>query len=154
MNPEADPQGDGFQILQSLIAVGTGGVTGRGLMQGVQKLFYLPEPHTDFIYAVIGEEIGLVGTTLVLIAFVVITWRGLRIALPLPGSVRQLPGDGADRNDCRAGVHQHERRARAVADQGDPAALRQRGRLLAAHQPDRDGDPAEPVAARILCERR
>ena len=50
-------------------------------MQGVQKLFYLPEPHTDFIYAVIGEELGLVGTTLVLVAFVVITWRGLRIAL-------------------------------------------------------------------------
>jgi cell division protein FtsW len=84
MNPDADPLGDGFQILQSLIAVGTGGVTGAGLMQGVQKLFYLPEPHTDFIYAVIGEETGLVGTTLVLIAFVVITWRGLRIALRSP----------------------------------------------------------------------
>jgi len=84
MNPEADPLGDGFQILQSLIAVGTGGMTGTGLMQGVQKLFYLPEPHTDFIYAVIGEEIGLVGTTLVLIAFAVITWRGLRIALRSP----------------------------------------------------------------------
>jgi cell division protein FtsW len=81
LNPDADPLGDGFQILQSLIAVGTGGLTGMGLMQGVQKLFYLPEPHTDFIYAVIGEEMGLVGTTLVLVAFAVITWRGLRIAL-------------------------------------------------------------------------
>jgi len=81
LNPEADPLGDGFQILQSLIAVGTGGVTGTGLMQGVQKLFYLPEPHTDFIYAVIAEELGLIGTTLVLAAFLVITWRGLRIAL-------------------------------------------------------------------------
>ena len=58
-NPEADPLGDGFQVMQSLIAVGTGGVFGRGLMGGVQKLFYLPEPHTDFIYAVIGEELGL-----------------------------------------------------------------------------------------------
>ena len=84
LNPEADPLNQGFQILQSLIAVGTGGVTGAGLMQGVQKLFYLPEPHTDFIYAVIGEETGLVGTTLVLVAFVVITWRGLRIALRSP----------------------------------------------------------------------
>ena len=54
----SDPLGDGFQIIQSLIAVGTGGVFGRGLMDGVQKLFYLPEPHTDFIYAVIGEELG------------------------------------------------------------------------------------------------
>jgi cell division protein FtsW len=84
LNPEADPLGGGFQILQSLIAVGTGGLTGTGLMQGVQKLFYLPEPHTDFIYAVIGEEAGLVGTTMVLIAFAVITWRGLRVALRSP----------------------------------------------------------------------
>jgi cell division protein FtsW len=86
MHPEADPQGDGFQILQSLIAVGTGGVTGRGLMQGVQKLFYLPEGHTDFIYAVISEELGLVGATLVLAAFALVTWRGLRIASRAPDS--------------------------------------------------------------------
>lgn len=80
-NPWADPLGDGFQIIQSRIAVGTGGVFGRGLMAGVQKLFYLPEPHTDFIYAVIGEELGLVGSTCVLACFVVIAWRGLRIAM-------------------------------------------------------------------------
>jgi cell division protein FtsW len=79
-DPWADPLGDGFQIIQSLIAVGTGGVFGKGLMAGVQKLFYLPEPHTDFIYAVIGEELGLVGATGVLICFCVIAWRGLRIA--------------------------------------------------------------------------
>ena len=58
LDPWADPLGDGFQIIQSLIAVGTGGVFGKGLMAGVQKLFYLPEPHTDFIYAVIAEETG------------------------------------------------------------------------------------------------
>jgi cell division protein FtsW len=79
-DPWADPLGDGFQIIQSLIAVGTGGVFGRGLMAGVQKLFYLPEPHTDFIFAVIGEELGLVGATGVLVCFCVIAWRGLRIA--------------------------------------------------------------------------
>ena len=56
--PWADPLGDGFQVIQSLIAVGTGGSFGKGLMGGVQKLFYLPEPHTDFIFAVIGEELG------------------------------------------------------------------------------------------------
>ena len=61
LDPWADPLGDGFQLIQSTIAVGAGGVFGRGLMAGVQKLFYLPEPHTDFIYAVIGEELGLVG---------------------------------------------------------------------------------------------
>src|SRR5262245_8057123 len=80
-NPWADPLGSGFQIIQSEIAVGTGGLFGRGLMAGVQKLFYLPEPHTDFIYAVIGEELGLIGTTGVLVCFCVIAWRGLRIAL-------------------------------------------------------------------------
>jgi cell division protein FtsW len=66
LDPWADPLGDGFQIIQSLIAVGTGGVFGKGLMNGVQKLFYLPEPHTDFIYAVISEETGLIGAFLAL----------------------------------------------------------------------------------------
>jgi cell division protein FtsW len=81
LDPWADPLGDGFQIIQSLIAVGTGGVFGRGLMEGVQKLFYLPEPHTDFIFAVIGEELGLLGATGVLACFCLIGWRGLRIAM-------------------------------------------------------------------------
>jgi len=80
-DPWADPLGDGFQIIQSLVAVGTGGVFGRGLMGGVQKLFYLPEPHTDFIYAVIGEELGLIGATAILLCFCVIAWRGLRISV-------------------------------------------------------------------------
>jgi cell division protein FtsW len=79
-DPWADPLGDGFQIIQSLVAVGTGGVFGRGLMGGVQKLFYLPEPHTDFIYAVISEELGLAGATVILLCFCVIAWRGLRIS--------------------------------------------------------------------------
>jgi cell division protein FtsW len=84
LNPWDDPLGDGFQIIQSLIAVGTGGVFGRGLMAGVQKLFYLPYPHTDFIYAVIGEELGLVGATVVLACFCVIAWRGMRTAMRAP----------------------------------------------------------------------
>jgi len=81
LDPWSDPLGDGFQIIQSMIAVGTGGVFGKGLMNGVQKLFYLPEPHTDFIFAVIGEELGLIGASAVLICFGVIAWRGLRIAM-------------------------------------------------------------------------
>ncbi len=84
LDPYADPLGDGFQIIQSLIAVGTGGVTGRGLMGGVQKLFFLPEPHTDFIYAVIAEELGFIGAALVLACFCVIAWRGVRTALHAP----------------------------------------------------------------------
>jgi cell division protein FtsW len=84
LNPWEDPLGDGFQIIQSLIAVGTGGVTGKGLMGGVQKLFYLPEPHTDFIFSVISEELGLIGATLVVICFCIITWRGLRVTMRAP----------------------------------------------------------------------
>ena len=81
LNPWEDPLGDGFQLIQSTIAVGAGGVFGRGLMAGIQKLFYLPEPHTDFIYAVIGEELGLIGALGILACFGVIAWRGMRIAL-------------------------------------------------------------------------
>jgi cell division protein FtsW len=86
MDPWADPLGDGFQIIQSLIAVGTGGVFGKGLMNGVQKLFYLPEPFTDFIYSVISEETGLIGATFIVACFCVIAWRGLRTAMRAPDS--------------------------------------------------------------------
>ena len=84
LDPWSDPQGSGYQMIQSMIAVGTGGFFGRGLMGGVQKLFYLPEPHNDFIYAVIAEELGLIGATTVLACFCVITWRGLRTAMRAP----------------------------------------------------------------------
>jgi cell division protein FtsW len=84
LDPWADRLGDGFQIIQSLIAIGTGGLTGKGLMAGVQKLFYLPEPHTDFIFAVISEELGLVGATIAIACFCVIAWRGMRTAMRAP----------------------------------------------------------------------
>jgi cell division protein FtsW len=78
LNPYADRQKTGFHIIQSLIAVGTGGITGTGLMEGKQKLFYLPEPHTDFIFAVTAEELGLVGAIFVVALFAVFLWRGMR----------------------------------------------------------------------------
>jgi len=81
LNPYADPQGRGFHMIQSLIAVSTGGITGLGLMEGKQKLFYLPEPHTDFIFAVTAEELGLVGAMAVIILFAIFLWRGTRAAL-------------------------------------------------------------------------
>ena len=84
LDPWSDPQGSGYQMIQSMIAVGTGGFFGRGLMGGVQKLFYLPEPHNDFIYAVIAEDLGWIGATTVLACFCVITWRGLRTAARAP----------------------------------------------------------------------
>jgi cell division protein FtsW len=86
LNPESDPLGAGFQILQSEIAVGTGGLFGQGLMQGRQKMRFLPEAHTDFIFAVICEEAGLIGGCLIAIVFGVILWRGLATALRAPDS--------------------------------------------------------------------
>ncbi|MFZ0139098.1 MAG: putative lipid II flippase FtsW [Candidatus Sulfotelmatobacter sp.] len=78
INPYAERQKAGFHLIQSLIAVGTGGITGTGLMEGKQKLFYLPEPHTDFIFAVTAEELGLVGALFVVTLFAVFLWRGMR----------------------------------------------------------------------------
>jgi cell division protein FtsW len=83
VDPEADPRGTGFHILQSLIAVGTGGFHGLGLMEGRQKLFYLPEPHTDFIFANVCEELGLIGALLIVGLFVALGYRGLRAAFLL-----------------------------------------------------------------------
>jgi cell division protein FtsW len=80
LNPMADPQGSGFQLRQSLIAFGRGGLDGVGLGDSVQKLFYLPEPHTDFMYAVLGEETGLLGTGGVLFLYAVVLYRGFAIA--------------------------------------------------------------------------
>ena len=84
LDPWADPLDGGYHIIQSLIAVGSGGVFGRGLMGGIQKLFFLPEPQTDFIFAVIAEELGLIGATFVVLCFAVIAWRGLRAATSAP----------------------------------------------------------------------
>jgi len=81
LDPYSDPQGRGFHIIQSLIAVSTGGITGVGLMEGKQKLFYLPEPHTDFIFAVTAEELGLVGAMVIVLLFAIFLWRGVRTAL-------------------------------------------------------------------------
>ena len=90
LDPTSDPQGAGFQLLQSLIAVGSGGFTGVGLMESKQKLFYLPEAHTDFIYAVICEELGFIGAMAVLALFVIYGWRGMRAAFGAPDGFGRL----------------------------------------------------------------
>ena len=81
LDPWRDPQGSGFHIIQSLYALGSGGLLGVGLGQGRQKLLYIPEQHTDFIFAVLGEELGFVGTVLVIGLFLLFIWRGLRVAI-------------------------------------------------------------------------
>ena len=83
-NPEADPLKTGFQIIQSKIAVGSGGIAGHGLMLGRQKMRFLPEGHTDFIFAVIGEELGFFGCLFVVALFGIVLWRGIRTAMRAP----------------------------------------------------------------------
>ena len=95
LHPDADPQGGGFQLLQSLIAVGSGGFSGVGLMGSRQKLFYLPEAHTDFIFAVLCEELGFLGGMVVLALFVIYAWRGIRTALAAPDDFGRLLALGA-----------------------------------------------------------
>ncbi len=81
LNPWSDQDGAGYQIIQSFLAFGSGGVFGRGLGEGRQKLLFLPERHSDFIYAVIGEELGLLGALAIVVLFFVILWRGVKISL-------------------------------------------------------------------------
>ncbi|MFH0840197.1 MAG: putative lipid II flippase FtsW [Candidatus Omnitrophota bacterium] len=80
INPWKDPKGTGFQIIQSFVALGSGGLLGVGLGNSTQKLFYLPESHTDFIFSIIGEELGLLGASLIVILFAVFVWQGMTLA--------------------------------------------------------------------------
>lgn len=81
LNPWDDPLGDGFQIIQSLYAIGPGKLMGLGLGNSLQKYFYLPEPQTDFIFSIVAEELGFIGGTFVIILFGIMFWRGVKIAL-------------------------------------------------------------------------
>jgi cell division protein FtsW len=84
LNPDNDPLGAGFQVRQSILAVASGGIQGTSLGEGRQKLFFLPEPHTDFIFAVVGEELGLLGSAAVIVLFGILFWRGVRAAAGAP----------------------------------------------------------------------
>ncbi|HRZ87197.1 MAG TPA: putative lipid II flippase FtsW [bacterium] len=94
LDPWKDPQGSGFQIIQSFIALGSGGLFGVGLGQSRQKLFYLPEAHTDFIFSIIGEELGLVGTLAVVVLFILFLYLGARIVLRAADYFGQLLSAG------------------------------------------------------------
>ncbi|HEX2254692.1 MAG TPA: putative lipid II flippase FtsW [Thermoanaerobaculia bacterium] len=94
LDPEADPLGAGYQVLQSLIAVGTGGVFGLGLGNSIQKLFYLPYAHSDFIYSILAEELGLLGAGAVVLLFLALSWRGLRAAFHAPDAFGRYLGLG------------------------------------------------------------
>lgn len=90
LNPWADRKGTGFQIIQSFIALGSGGLFGVGLGQSRQKLFYLPASHTDFIFSIIGEELGFIGTASIVILFTLFVWQGMKIVFKAPEMFEKL----------------------------------------------------------------
>ncbi|WP_338825306.1 putative peptidoglycan glycosyltransferase FtsW [Moorella humiferrea] len=94
LNPWADPQGNGWQTIQSLLAIGSGGLFGTGLGEGRQKLYYLPENHTDFIFAILSEELGFIGAAFVVILFLLLIWRGFQTAFKAPDTFGSLLAAG------------------------------------------------------------
>ena len=124
LDPWSDAQGAGFQIVQATIGIGSGGFTGAGLGEGVGKVSYLPEAHTDMIFAVIGEELGLVGATFVIAAFALLAIAGLPDRDALPGPLREAPRRRDHGARLRAGGDQPRCRARDRSADGNPAAVR------------------------------
>ncbi len=90
LDPFQDPTDTGYQIVNSLYAIGSGGIFGKGIGQSIQKNLYIPEPHTDFIFSVLAEELGFIGSITVLVLFLVIIWRGIRIAMHAPDTLGSL----------------------------------------------------------------
>ena len=131
LDPWKDAEGAGFQNVQAIIGIGSGGVTGEGLGQGIQKVNFLPEAHTDMIFAVVGEELGLVGSALVIAAFAVFAWAGFRWR----SRCRDPSGSGSRPGSRRSSAprpRQPRRGPRARAAHRDPAAVRLVRRLVAA----------------------
>lgn len=93
-NPWADPLGKGFQAIQSLYAIGSGGIFGLGLGRSRQKFLYLPDAHNDFIFSILGEELGFIGVTIVLLLFLILIWRGLKVAMSSPDMFGSLLATG------------------------------------------------------------
>jgi cell division protein FtsW len=94
LNPWSDKRGTGFQIIQSFVALGSGGLFGVGLGQSRQKLFYLPASHTDFIFSIIGEELGFIGTAAIVMLFGIFVWQGMKIAFKAVGTFERITSLG------------------------------------------------------------
>ena len=147
LDPWADPFKGGFQLTQSLIAIGRGGWFGVGLGASVQKLFYLPEAHTDFLFAVLAEELGLAGVVATLALFLALAWRAFVIARRAYDAGLKFPcylAAGFGLWLGGAGVHQHRREHGGAADQGSDVAAHE----LWTQQSDRDASLARHRAAR------
>lgn len=94
INPWSDPLGKGFQTIQSLLAIGSGGILGRGIGQSRQKYLWVPEPHNDFIFSIVCEELGLIGAVVIILLFCLLVWRGFTIAMHAPDKFGSLMAIG------------------------------------------------------------
>ena len=141
LHPWHDAQGSGFQIVQAMIGMGSGGIFGAGLGNGIAKLFYLPEAPTDMMLANIGEELGLIGVTCVIFAYMVFAYAGLRIALELPRSVRKAARGRPDDARLRPGDGEHRRGDGARPADRNPAAVPLLRRLEPRGTARQRGDP-------------
>ena len=130
LNPGADPQGSGYQARQARFALANGGVFGDGLGQGTAKWNYLPNAHNDFIFAIIGEELGFVGAAGLLCLFGLFAYTGMRIARRSADPFLRLLTATATHVGARAGVHQRRLRHRAAAGDRAAAAADLRGRNI------------------------
>ena len=153
LDPWAFRRDVGYQITESLISVGSGGVTGLGLGDGRQKLFFLPEAHTDFILSIVGEELGLMGVLFVIAAFGVLVLARLAHRVPRARRVRRVPGVRHHDHVRPAGAGEHRRRAGLAADQGPAAAVHQLRRHLAGHEPVRGRRAREHLGAQPRARR-
>ena len=139
LDPWKDAQGAGFQNVQAIIGMGSGGITGEGLGQGIQKVNFLPEAHTDMIFAVVGEELGFIGSALVIAAFAVFAWAGFRVALQCRDPFGKRLAAGITTLVCgQAAVNLAAVLGMAPLT-GHPAAVRLVRRLLVAGAPVRGG---------------
>jgi cell division protein FtsW len=93
-DPWKDLSGDGWQVVQGLYAIGSGGIFGRGLGRSLQKFLYIPEPHNDYIFAILAEELGFIGVLAVLFLFLVLIWRGIKVAMNAPDTFGSLVAVG------------------------------------------------------------
>ncbi len=135
LDPWDDPSDSDFQLVQSLLSFGNGGLHGTGLGEGQQKQFYLPESHTDFIFAVIGEEMGLIWVLIIIALFATLIWRSFNVALNAPDRFIVLAASGPDHGHRHPDHGQHGRGDGIAPPQGVDAAAGELWRLLSGHYP-------------------
>ena len=140
LHPTHDAAGTGYQILQAQIGMGSGHFFGVGLGQGVQKIFYLPEAHTDMMLANIGEELGLIGVTAVIAAYALFAYAGLDIAMRCKDPFGKRLATGLTVLVCGAGVDQHPGRDGQRSAHRDPASVPLLRRLEPRRSPRRRRD--------------